>query len=811
MSINYFFLRPIKLFFLNLLFFTTCISWGQSFSVSGIVKDQENVSVAYSNVLLLQAEDSTIISGTTTDENGQFNFEAISSGNYILKTSFIGYKTDTKAILVTENTTVSDIILKEDVEALSTIEIVVKKPTIKVESGRLTFNVENSALSEGNILQVLRSTPRVLVTDSAIKIKNSEAAVYINGKKVNLTGAELAQLLEGTPASTVKSIEVITNPSAKYDADSGVVLNVIMSRNLITGYSGSVFANYTQGVFPKTNYGITNFYKNSKINVFASYNYGKNKINREDTQRINFLNNGNLTQQWNSNLNRETNSETHNFNVNFDYFLSKRNTLSFSANGQILPYFEYQTLGNTRITDNTNNPLFSFDSNNQTNDERDNLSYSLDYVHDFKNSAKLSLSATYTDYDYERNQNVNSEYFSAVNTLDSITAFNTKSNQDTDFFIYKADYTLTVNETTNFEAGLKTSNIESNSDITQNDIDNGIETLDPSNTDVFTYDEEIYAAYVTLDKTWNKWNFRGGLRLEHTDIEGESVLLGDVNTQEYTELFPTANLTYQATESFNVYTNYKRSLERPNYSNLNPFRFFLTDNSIVSGNPNLQPVFENRLTIGTSFLDHFVVELYYSRRDDNIIEIPIQDNVNNLITFTPTNLGSTIDYGLDFQLFYDIGNHWNLFLYSSIYNVEDELFVNNNLVEQNQLSILSQISNTFTFLKDNSLNASLTLAYVSESLQGLEIVGSYLISDFTIGKTILNKKGVISLSANDLFNTQDVGITTQFGGNQDNSRFSDQDTRYIKLGFRYKFGNTKLKTNERRKELEENNRLQRSN
>lgn len=792
------------------LFFMTHILWSQTFSISGTVKDKASLPIAYSNILLLQVQDSTIVSGTTTDEKGVFNFNSINSGNYILKTSFIGYKTDYKTISVTENMSISDIILKEELQALSSIEIVAKKPTIKVESGRLIFNVENSALIEGNILQVLKSTPRVLVIDDAIKIKNSTATVYINDKKVNLTGSELAQLLESTPANTVKSIEVITNPSAKYDADSGVVLNVIMSKNLITGYRGSVFANYTQGVFPRSNYGITNFYKNSKINVFASYNYRKNKINREDIQRINFLNNGALTQQWNANLDRETNFETHNFNINFDYFINENSTLSFSANGQILPYFEYETLGNTRITDNTNNPLFSFNSNNQTNNERDNFNYSIDYVHDFKNNAKLSLSATHTDYDYERDQNVNSDYFSAINTLDSITAFNTASNQDTKFFVYKVDYSLPINETSNFEAGFKASDIESNSIIIQNDIDNGVETLDPNNTDAFDYDEKIYAAYITYDKAWDKWNFRGGLRFEHTDIEGQSVLLGNVNTQDYSEFFPTVNLTYQATESFSLYTNYKRSLERPNYSNLNPFRFFVTDNSIASGNPNLQPVFENRIILGTSFLDHFVIEAYYSNRDDNIIQIPIQDNANNLITFTPTNLGSTRDYGLDFQLFYDIGNRWNFYFYNSIYNIEDELFVNNNLVRQDRWTVFSQIDNTFAFLKDNSLKTSLSLTYVSRNLQGFQILENRLFSSFSISKSIFREKGVVSVSIEDIFNEQDENASIQFL-NQNNSTFSDLDNRYIKLGFRYKFGNTKLKTNERRKELEEKNRLQRSN
>lgn len=793
-----------------MLSFVAQMLWSQASSVSGLVKDETNSPIAYANILLLKAQDSTIVTGDSSDENGKFRFNNIELGNYILKTSFIGFKDNYTSISVTENTNTRNIILQEDIESLSAVELTVKKPTIKIEPDRLIFNVENSSLSEGNIMQVLRSTPRVLVADEEIKIKNSNATVYINDKKVNLTGNELAQLLEGTPANTVKSIEVITNPSAKYDADSGMVLNIVMSKNLITGYRGSIFGSYTQGVFPRTNYGIANFYKNSKINVFASYNYGKNKIDRRDTQRINFLNNGSLTQQWNANLNRNTNSETHNYNVNFDYYINDNNTLSFSSTGQILPYFEYQTLGNTRITDNTNNPLFSFNSNNQTNDDRYNLGFDLDYVHTFKNKSKLILNANYTDYDYERRQDVNSEYFSATNTLDSITAFNTLSNQDTEFLIYKADYSLPISETALFEAGVKASNIKSNSNIIQNDIINGSEILDVNNTDIFSYDEDIYAAYFTYRKQWEKWSINGGLRFEHTDVEGISVLLGDVNTQEYSELFPTVNLSYQISDVFSIYTNYKRSLERPNYSDLNPFRFFLTDNNIVAGNPNLQPVFEDRIVIGTSFLNHFGIEIYYSKKNDNIIEIPIQDNVNNLITFTQTNLGSTRDYGFDFEIFYDIGDHWNLYFGNSIYNVRDEFVFNGELVSQDQWSVYSVLDNSFSFLKDNSLNVNFSLTYISSNIQGFRNVGTRLFSDFSISKQIFKRKGVLSLSISDLFNEQDVGFSTRFL-DQDNFNFSNVDTRYIKFGFRYNFGNTKLKTNERIKSIEEKDRLRRSN
>ena len=203
-------------------------------------------------------------------------------------------------------------------------------------------------------MEVLRSTPGVLILDNIISIRNTAPTVYINDKKVHLSSEEIAELLEGTSASNINSIEVITNPSARYDAESGAVLNIIMSKNLVTGYSGSLFGNYTQGVFGRQNYGMTNFFKNSKINFFASYSYNNNKINRVNKEFVDYS-----PQIWNSNINRNTWTETHNLNLNFDYYIDESNTLSFSANTQFLPYFKYFLKNNTSISNDAQEGFIS--------------------------------------------------------------------------------------------------------------------------------------------------------------------------------------------------------------------------------------------------------------------------------------------------------------------------------------------------------------------------------------------------------------------------------------------------------------------
>ena len=247
--------------------------------------DAENSPISFANVILMKSKDSTVVAGTSTDDDGIFKLNVNQKGYYNFKVSFIGYKEFTKVLQLDGNIDLGNVTLAEETQNLDEISIVYKKPTIKKEADRLIFNIENSALTEGNMLQVLKSTPGILVINNDIKVKNSTPTVYINDRKVNLSSSELTQLLESSSANAIKSVEVITNPSAKYDASSGVVVNIVMSRNLVTGYSGNIFTNYTQGTFPNYNVGTSHFFKSEKINFYANYNYTDSKVKRDSIRR----------------------------------------------------------------------------------------------------------------------------------------------------------------------------------------------------------------------------------------------------------------------------------------------------------------------------------------------------------------------------------------------------------------------------------------------------------------------------------------------------------------------------------------------
>jgi outer membrane receptor protein involved in Fe transport len=471
------------------------------------------------------------------------------------------------------------------------------------------------------------------------------------------------------------------------------------------------------------------------------------------------------------------------------------------------PYFEYKIVNNTNIY-NANNVFQSrFVADNHSSDDKYNLGFDLDYVHQFTKGS-IAFNSHVTIYDYNRFQESESEYYDQNNNYIGPTAFNTDADQNTQIFTAQLDYKLPINETSNFDAGAKYSNIENQSAVTRYDYDfnTNEEVLNTANSSAFDYYENIFAMYSNYDKSWEKWSINAGLRMEQTDVKGVSITYNQTDTQSYLDWFPTASITYQAGEILSFYSTFKRSIERPNYKDLNPFTFFLNDYTLVVGNPNLKPTYKDHYVIGSSVTHFLTLEAYYINKKDDILELPIQDNQTNQIIFSPVNIDKSIEYGFDIVSYFNITDRWFVYAVTSFYNTQEETNTINGFISADKWSNYSVLSNDFSFLEDRSLSANLTFIYQSDLLHGFMEVKGRFESELSISKTILKKKAVISLSAADLFNLADFDATTDYL-NQRSYYNTNLDNRYIKLGFRYKFGNTILKTNERQKEVKERDRI----
>ena len=778
--------------------------FAQEFSVSGVVRDSNLNPIAFANVIIMEESDSNIVAGSITNEKGFYLIEDVSTNSYTLKVSFLGFKTEIMPFSLSEDKEIN-ITLNEENEILDEVSIIAKKPTLIKETDKLIFNIENTSLTEGNIWDVMRSTPGVLMINDEVLVKNSVNIIYlINGKRVNLSGSDLQQLLSGSSADSVKSIEVITNPPAKFDAEGDAVINIVMSKNLIIGYNGNLFVNHTQGIYPRLSAGTSHFFKSKKTNLFIGYSFNALKVNRINEEEINFIENNNITGSWDTDIDRNTTSQNHNANFNFDYFINDKNTFSISGNGNITPYWKRTTNSFTQAIDST------FSSLNKTEDDKLNLAFNTDYVYESQNGSKLSFNVHHTNYDYDRFQDVNTIYRNTNNDFLRSNSFNTVSNQKIKIYSGQADLVIPSKENGTFEMGFKTSNIDSKSDISQLLTNSNTEILDLANSGVFDYTENNIAGYLSLSKEWSKWDITLGLRSEYTKATGDLESLNDeTNTFDYLKWFPNGNITRKFNENNSLGLSYSKRIERPTYSDLNPFQFYLNDNAFVAGNPNLLPSITETLTLSYNIKNTFSFEVYYRKSDNPFSELSFQDNESKLIKYIASNLKQNIDYGFDFSTYTPVAKSWTTYAVTSIFKDEAQYFdiENNNSLEANeQWSFYANWINYFSFLKDESLSADLSILYISPIIDGSAEVSERAQVDFGIKKSLNRGKWIVSLRASDILSTSDFTVSNNYNS-QNNRNYAKFDNHWIRLGLRYSFGNTRLQTNEDIKELEERDRL----
>ncbi|MGJ5643054.1 TonB-dependent receptor domain-containing protein [Formosa sp. S-31] len=789
---------------LALLFFFSCLCcFSQDIKLTGRVTDANNIPIEFANVILTPVDNQEVLKGTTTNQDGYFSIEGISAEAYQFNISFIGFETYKKELALKQNLDLGTLTLKVLNEELATVDVIAKAPTFKKQPDRIIFNIEQTSLTEGSLMDVLKSTPGVLIMNDEISVKNASNIIYlINDKRVYLSGEDIQQLLSGTSANYVQEVEVITNPPAKYDAEGAAVINIKMSKTFVAGYHGSVFGNYTQGIYPRYHAGMSHFYKTKNLNIFANYAYNQDKINRYNSGTVIFLENGVKTGQWDNDIDRDTKSKTHTANVNIDYDLNETSLLSFSANANITPYWKRNTYMDTQAVDS------AFTSLNKTDDSTTNLAFNLDYVNQSESGNRLAINLHHTNYDYDRMQDIDSRYFDADQQFLRDHAYHAMAAQKTYIYSGQLDYSLPL-ETMSLEMGAKVSFIDSNSDVVQI-VDGFYPTVDVTNTGLFDYTELNYAGYISASKSWDSWQLSAGLRGEYTDAEGDLSNPVTKNTFNYFKLFPTVNIAHDFNENHSLGLSYGKRIQRPTYSALNPFKFYFNDYTYLQGNPNLQPTISHLITLSYTLKQTYTFEVYYRYENDPVSELVFQENNANQLIYMPVNLDKSVDYGFDFMTYKPFTNVWSVYVINSIFH-ETAYFKalqSGNSIETNKTwAMYTNVMNFFTFLEDQSLTGEISLLYMSPMINGSADVSSRTQVDLGLKKSFNDGKWVASIKASDIFRTTDFTEKNKYL-NQDNTYYSRFDNQWIRVGLRYNFGNTKLSVAQKEeKERKERNRL----
>ena len=782
----------------------------QQYQVDGVILNQESRAVSFVNVVLLKQVDSLFVTGTSTDDKGYFEFPNVNKGGYILKASFIGYDDFFKDLNVDSHLNLGTIIIEEASEFLDEVTINFQKPTIQREIDRLIFNVENTSLSSGSTWEILSKTPGVIVQQNSITIRNQSATVYINDRKVSLSAEELRNLLETFSGTNIKSIEVITNPSAKYDADSGMVLNIVTNKNITPGYKGNVSGGFTQAIFPKYRIGTGHYFKNDWVNIAVDYSLNKRKEHKNDLSDITFFDlQNNISAHWETDFERITRSNLHNLNTAVDFTLGERSNLNVSSSVFLDPETTYDNKEVTKILSPSGNLDSLFATNSHLNIKKHNIALDATFTQVLNNKgAVLTANVHYTNFDHRREQHLTTAYFSPNETLLSSSAFETNSHQEINIFIGQIDFSSKLFGM-NFDTGFKGSKIESESSMNFFNLVNDSPVLNPELTDNFGYDETILSGYISLAKSWKKWRMRAGLRSEYTEAEGISFSMNEKSLDDYFNWFPSLILNYTPNEFHSVGVAYNRSIARPRYDLLNPFRYFINENNFTSGNPDLVPAITERYSINYLIESKYNLEFYYRKSTNDIEVLSFQNNDEQFLRSVSSNMIERKGYGFNFQFAGAIKSWWYFSNYIAMFH-EENTFValesNNEEVTLKSNGMFVQMYNGFTLSKDRTLTADLTFSHLTGIVFGTYVMDPFTTVSIGFRKSLWNNRASVSLSANDIFDTTNRRLRADFL-NQRNSYFAIQETQYIQFGFIYNFGNFSLKENTRQIRNEERTRI----
>ncbi|NDV42089.1 outer membrane beta-barrel family protein [Flagellimonas sediminis] len=784
---------------------------GQTFKISGKVVDEQDQIIPFANILLLKAADTTFVKGTSADDNGFFTLLDVEPNLYLLQASYVGRGSEPRALDIKTDVSLGALIIPLETNELDEVVVTAQRPKLQKLPDRLVFSVENTVVSQGTSWDILKSTPGVIVNQEELMIRGQNATVYLNDRKVQLSGQEVRDLLQGLSGANIKSVEVIANPPASYDAEGGPILNIVTSKNIIPGYKGSVNGTYTQAVFPKFSMGTSHYYKTDKLHLFANYTINPQKELRKTTKGIHFMDDTNTVfSEWDTNYNQINKSQSQNGSFILDYDFDERNSLNFTSNLLFNLDQDQHTNLNNEMLNGSGQLDSTFTTQNMANLDNTNLAFDLSYVHKLKKpGARLSANGHYTYFNGKSLQNLGSDYFDTNGVFLREFGFDSDSEQDIQIFTGQLDYSTPIGNAS-FETGAKISSINSKSNVDFFNFTGSSNTVDASLSDRYTYDENVYAAYLSFVKNWEKWSMKLGVRGELTEAEGTSLTLNQVNTQDFFEPFPSVYLLYSPSDKHSFSFDYGRNVNRPKYNDLNPFRFFFNENDYEQGNPRLTPSFSNNFNFNYTLNSEYFFDVYYRDNGSNIAYLVFQDNDNQTLVELKQNVLDSKSYGLDFTLSKSLMSSWFVYAYTSLFH-EEETFLaaqSGNVEFTNEVNgVYAYLGNYLTLSKDGTFTGEVAATYISKFLFGSYVSDEQFNLTLGLRKTLFKNKIILSLAAEDILEKYVPTYRSQYL-NQDNFYRRRPETQFIRFGFTYNFGNFRLEDNQRGIDKKERDRLQ---
>ncbi len=767
-------------------------AYSQPYRIEGkVIDDQSRKPLEYANASLLSATDSTLIGGATTDASGSFMIQA-NTGTYLVKVQFISYAARYFNVSVSKEkpiATLGSITLFPDAEILSEIVVSGQKNQMQLELDKRIFNVSEDLNNvAANASEILDNLPSIAVdVDGNVSLRgSSNVRILVNGKPSGLVGIGSPDALRQLQGNLIERIEVITNPSARYDAEgSAGIINIILKKEQERGFNGSFTAN---AGFP-ANYGFSGNvnYRSGKFNVFGSYgiNYRENpgggftdRVSRDTL--FTYIDND-----------RVRGGTSHNFRIGTDFNIDENNTITASAMTRIsdelnttnITYFD-----RTQSSGLINNTL----RRDLQNGEDNNLEYEVDYKRIMKGEGH-ELNA---QIQFRNNTEIEQSSIDSANLLlnSPLELYQRSLNDEGDKnTLIQADYVYPFSNGKKFEAGYRGTLREITSDYLVEQTDgqgNFFPLVNFSN--LFTYNEDVHAAYAIYENKMDKWGYQLGLRAEQTFIKTFQRETAQTNRKDYLNAFPSAFLSYKITGAKTAQASYSRRLSRPRFWYLNPFSSFSDPRNIRQGNTDLNPEYTDSYEVGilNNLNKSSIYFGGYYRYSTGVID-RVQTSVDGINTVSiPRNIGIENAYGIEANFSADPLKWLSINGNANFYRAITEGRYNDIILDRDTYSARFRLNSKF---KIGKIDLQLSGNYRAPERQTQGTRKSVYRMDLGANMDVLKGKGTLNLTARDLFNTRKYRGTTLTDSFSEETEFQWR-SRQVRLAFTYRLNQKKKRS-----------------
>ncbi|SEA51431.1 outer membrane beta-barrel protein [Pedobacter hartonius] len=741
-----------------------------------------------------------IVQQQLTGQDGSFTFSA-AEGTYQLTISYLGstlYQSEPIRLTADEDLGILNV-QPVDQHLQEVVIRSTKQPLLQTDGRKLIYNVESSITAQGtNVLEALKKAPGIIVSqDNSITLNGTNGTlVLINGRQTYLQAEELAQLLISMPSSGVKNIEIIKNPSAEYDAaGTGGIINIVLKKSAAEGFNGSVNAGVAYGKTLKQNTNLNLNYRKGKMNLFGSYNhnFGHYAMDYDNDRTTN----GKIYLNANHDVDMQHRIGS---TVGADYTIDTTKIIGIVFNGNF-------AAGGGLITPLTN--IFDQPTGQLLQTLKSQSSYpiqmanrynaNLNYRYKGANSTTLTIDADFGYFDANTDNLSTNTFYSPAGEFQSSNNFLVSNSRDIKLFAVKADYGFNLAKG-RVSTGVKFSDVNANNVFNQYDANGSVNILDVNLSNTFKYQEQITAGYLKYEAPIStNISFDLGLRLENTHSDGDlqprggSSQLPTSVLRDYLNLFPTAGINFKTEQSGTFNLSFARRIDRPAYNNLNPFSYPVDELSYWKGNPFLKPQYANSISLLYTYKNSTISAGYTHTSDLSSGVTELLDN--DRIIMVPRNIGFQDNFNLTVTQQLSLTSWWNLSVTGIGYHLTNKV----GTVEYGNY-LPSRFSGTInaqqTFTLPGHITAEAAAIYNTGYIAGLNtrVKGNSQI-DLGIQRNLLHDKATLKLAATDLFKANRFNTDSQLNNLLLHTTYVGE-SRQIRLNFSYRFGNSRVKSQE---------------